>query len=78
MFAFAMPPKAWMRPGPETTRHTPGLEVKQSLSTADQTEQLKKRYRCPPSQPGTCQLPICSMLGFPWKPWWSEERRGKL
>lgn len=29
MFAFAIPPKACTRPGPETTRHTPGLKAKQ-------------------------------------------------
>lgn len=43
MFAFAMPPKAWMRPGPETTRHTPGLEEKQSYQQQVKLNSRKKK-----------------------------------
>lgn len=32
MFAFAIPARAFTRPGPETTRHTPGLETKRKAS----------------------------------------------
>jgi len=28
MFAFAIPPRVCKKPGPETTRHTPGLDRK--------------------------------------------------